>query len=146
MRRTSLRIAKPQQLVAGAKVANRARWGEPIQSECSAGANERAAGDFHPMLENSRKPCGKRVERRWIEQEILRRISSSLLPGSSGMTTTRSAALVGFKKRDDFRALLRGGEAAIGLHVVARNYLFGITDEAVERCPVPHQIRAFHRT
>jgi hypothetical protein len=22
------------------------------------------------MLENSRKPCGKRVERRWIEQEI----------------------------------------------------------------------------
>ena len=62
MRRTSLRIEKPQQLVAGAKVANRARWGEPIQAECSAGANERAAGDFHPMLENSRKPCGKRVE------------------------------------------------------------------------------------
>jgi|HubBroStandDraft_6_1064221.scaffolds.fasta_scaffold2387473_1 hypothetical protein len=28
-----------------------------------------SAGDFHPMLENSRKPCGKRVERRWIEQE-----------------------------------------------------------------------------
>ena len=42
----------------------------PIQCGCSAGVNERAAGDFHPMLENSRKPCGKRVERRWIEQEI----------------------------------------------------------------------------
>ena len=29
-----------------------------------------SAGDFHPMLQNSRKPCGKRVECRWIEQEI----------------------------------------------------------------------------
>jgi hypothetical protein len=58
VRRTSLRIEKPQPLVAGAKVANRARWGEPIQAECSAGVNERAAGDLHPMLENSRKPCG----------------------------------------------------------------------------------------
>jgi hypothetical protein len=27
--------------VAGAKVANRARWGEPIQAECSAGVNEK---------------------------------------------------------------------------------------------------------
>ena len=39
MRRSSLRIEKPQPLVAGAKVANRARWGEPIQAECSAGVN-----------------------------------------------------------------------------------------------------------
>ena len=39
VRRTSLRIEKPQQLVAGAKVANRTRWGEPIQAECSAGVN-----------------------------------------------------------------------------------------------------------
>jgi hypothetical protein len=46
----------------------------PIQSECSAGVNQRAAGDFHPMLENSRKPCGKRVERRWIGQEIRHRV------------------------------------------------------------------------
>ena len=73
--------------------------------------------------------------------------------GPSGATVVNrasrppsSVATVGFKKRDDFRALLRGGEAAIGLHVVARNYLVGITDEAVESRPVPHQIRAFHRT
>jgi hypothetical protein len=33
------RIEKPQPLVAGAKVANRARSGEPIQAECSAGVN-----------------------------------------------------------------------------------------------------------
>ena len=61
------------------------------------------------------------------------------------MRTTRSAALVGFKKRDDFGALLGGGEAAIGLHVVAGHHLVGITDEAVERRPVPYQIGAFHR-
>jgi hypothetical protein len=57
---------------------------------------------------------------------------------NSQASTTRSAAAVGFKKRDDFGALLSGGEAAIGLHVVARNYLVWITDEAVERRPVPY--------
>ena len=41
LRRTSLHIEKPQPLVAGAKVANRARWGEPIQAECSAGRDGR---------------------------------------------------------------------------------------------------------
>ena len=35
----SLDIEKPQPLVAGAKVANRARWGEPIQADYSAGVN-----------------------------------------------------------------------------------------------------------
>jgi hypothetical protein len=37
VRRTPLRIEKPQPLVAGA--TNRARWGEAIQAECSAGVN-----------------------------------------------------------------------------------------------------------
>jgi hypothetical protein len=29
-----------------------------------------SSGNFRPKLEDSRKPCGKRVEGRWIEQEI----------------------------------------------------------------------------
>jgi hypothetical protein len=46
VRRTSLRVEKPQPLVAGAKVANRARWGEPIQAECSTRVDVVALGVF----------------------------------------------------------------------------------------------------
>jgi hypothetical protein len=55
----------------------------PIQCECSAGVSERAAGDFHPMLENSRKPCGKRVERRWIERKYVITTSSTRISKAS---------------------------------------------------------------
>jgi hypothetical protein len=64
---------KPRPDGAGAKfvVSEAPKLPHPAYSgRCSAGVNERAAGDFHPMLENSRKPCGKCVESRWIEQEI----------------------------------------------------------------------------
>jgi hypothetical protein len=57
--------------------------------------------------------------------------------GSKISAPRASVDTVGFEKRNDFRPLLRGAEAAIGLHVVARNYLVWITDEAVKRRPVP---------
>ena len=43
-----------------------------------------------------------------------------------------AAAAVGFKKSNNFGALLSGGEAAIRLHLVTGHHLVGISDEAIE--------------
>jgi len=59
---------------------------------------------------------------------------------------TRSAAAVGYKKSNNFGALLSGGEAAIRLHPVTRHNLIGISDEAVKRRPIPCQIGILHGT
>ena len=47
-----------------------------------------------------------------------------------------SAAAVGFKKSNNFGALLSGGEAAIRLHFVTGHHLVGVSDEAIERGPI----------
>jgi hypothetical protein len=67
------RKEKPQPDGAGAKfVVSEAPsfFTRPFSSNAQRESMSASAGDFHPMLENSREPCGKRVERRWIEQEI----------------------------------------------------------------------------
>jgi hypothetical protein len=65
---------------------------------------------------------------------------------TSGQTATRSAATAGFKKSNNFGALLSGGEAAIGLHLITRHYLVGISDKALKRRPIPCQTGVLHGT
>ena len=57
-----------------------------------------------------------------------------------------SAAAVGFKKSNNFGALLSGGEAAIRLHLVTGHHLVGISDEAIKRRLIPCQIGILHGT
>src|SRR5215510_10536072 len=50
-----------------------------------------------------------------------------------------SFAVVRLQKGNNLCAIVRRGDAAIGLHFVAGHHLLWIGDEAVERGLVPHQ-------
>src|SRR5262249_38956335 len=71
---------------------------------------------------------------------------SRLEPAHIGETATRSPAAVDFKISNNFGALLSGGESAIGLHSVTGYHLVGVSDEAIERGPIPCQIGVLHGT
>src|SRR5215469_5614160 len=74
------------------------------------------------------------------------RLAQEAKGAGGGETATRSPATVGFKKGNNFGPLLSGGEAAIGLHPVTRHHLVRISDEAIERRPIPCQICVLHGT
>jgi hypothetical protein len=57
-----------------------------------------------------------------------------------------STPAVGLEKSKNFGALLSGGEATIGLHLVTAHDLVGISDEAIKRGRIPRQIGILHRT
>jgi transposase, IS30 family len=73
--------------------------------------------------------------------------STSLLsPGRQrSATCAQRPSLRLRKERDDLRPVVLGGEAAIGLHVVAGHDLVGVGDEAIELRLVPDEIGFLHR-
>jgi hypothetical protein len=72
--------------------------------------------------------------------------AGGIIEDLSGETATRSPAAVDFKISNNFGALLSGGESAIGLHFVTGHHLVGVSDEAIERGPIPCQIGVLHGT